>query len=200
MPTAKDIINGGLGKIGASRVNSITPPVSVIESLAAAGYPKWKRSELRKRRWVFATVKAKIFPTTTVADFGDNLSYTYNVPGDMLRPIRDNQTEWVQRGQTLYSRRSDFIILEYIADKPDNALTDPQFIDLLESRIAMELAEPATQNPGKRRDAVVMYKDALTEAARLNAFILDPQPNDNDDTDFDWVMARAMPEYDANWR
>jgi len=200
MPTAKDIINGGLGKIGASRVNTITPPVSVIENLAAVGYPKWKRSELRKRRWVFATTVARIFPSGTISELGDGLNHAYNLPGDMLRPIRNNQTEWVQRGQFLYSSNSGSLILEYIAEKPDNELTDPQFIDVLESRIAMELAEPATQNAGKRRDAIVMYKDALTEAARLNAFILDPQTTDNDDTDFDWVMGRHMSEYDANWR
>ena len=38
MPTMKDVCNLGLGKLGASRVNNLSPPISTLETKCAAEY------------------------------------------------------------------------------------------------------------------------------------------------------------------
>lgn len=194
MPTSKEIANMGLGKIGASRINNLAPPVSPLEILIAGQYDQWKRSELAKRRWVFATIRATLTPLPgTETDLGDGRIYKYNLPGAFLRPVRNNASSWVQNGQFIYDSDST-LTLEYIQSVADSELTDPLFVDVLACRIAMECAEPATQSPGKKREAVLMYKDALAEAGRSNAFILDnDNPVSDDDNGYSWVVERLYP-------
>lgn len=194
MPTSKELANLGLAKIGASRVNSLSPAVSPLEIFIASGYTHWKRNELTKRRWVIATEYAEITAQPgTVTDPGDGRIYKFNMPGSIIRPIRHNGTTWVQRGQYLYDR-SDKIALEYIYEPADNLLTDTLLNEVLACRIAFEAAEPATQSPGKKREAAIYLKDAIAEAGRNNAFILDEdQPVNQVDDMFGWVYDRLYP-------
>jgi len=195
MPTMKDVCNQGLGKLGASRVNNLSPPVSTLEVKCASEYPQWKASEIKKRRWVFATTLLSLSAlTTTVVSPSDGRMYKFAVPGDMLRPIRQKNTTWVQRGQFLYDY-TNLINLEYIRNVPDNELTDVSFVDVLACRVAVECAELASQSPGKKRDAVVMLKDAEDEAGRMNAFTLEPHETGGDDSAYTWDNARAQPEW-----
>ena len=55
MYTKVQIINLGLGKISSSLISRIDPPKSPLERYCADGYENWKRTEIAKRRWVFAT-------------------------------------------------------------------------------------------------------------------------------------------------
>jgi hypothetical protein len=61
--------------------------------------------------------------------------------------------------------------------------------------VAVECAELASQSPGKKRDAVVMLKDAEDEAGRMNAFTLEPHETGGDDSAYTWDNARAQPEW-----
>lgn len=195
MPTMKDICNLGLGKLGASRVNNLTPPISTLEVKCASEYPQWKASELKKRRWVIATslYKLSALSELVVAQDKDGRIYKFNVPGDMLRPIRPKNCTWVQRGQFILDF-SNTLILEYIRNIPDNEISDPSFVDVLACRVAVECAELATQSPAKARMALGMYQAALDEAGRLNAFVLDPHETSGDDSAYTWDRARHSPE------
>lgn len=189
MPDAKSICNLGLGKIGATTVSSLAPPKTVVERLCAANYVQWRNSELRKRRWVFATEKVRILPAPGPAnEWGET---KYPLPGNILRPIRPHRCGWVVRGQFLYSRNAGYVDLEYIAKKDDNELTDENFVDVLAWRIAIELSEPTTQSNSKITNAAAGYADAINTAAAMNAFILDPHPVDAPDEDFSWVDQRV---------
>jgi hypothetical protein len=191
----REICNMGLGKLGASRVNNVSPPVSTLEVKCASEFPQWKQSELRKRRWVFATniikLSAQLEPVAVVTD---GRPYRFVRPGDVLRAIRQKNTTWVARGEFFYDY-VDMIILEYIRNVPDNELTDVSFIDVLACRVAVECAELTSQSPGKKRDAVVMLKDAEDEAGRLNAFVLEPHETGGDDAAYTWDNARANPAW-----
>src|SRR5215471_6903875 len=149
MPTMKDVINQGLGKIGASRVNNLTPPVSALETKCAAEYPQWKDSEIRKRRWVFATVYVTLnaLPDTVVPD-DKGRTFQFNKPGDLLRAIRPANCTSTQRGEFFYNVR-DTLTLEYLRRVPDGEMTDATFVDLLAARVGLECVEFATQSPGK---------------------------------------------------
>ena len=110
----------------------------------------------------------------------------------MLRPLRPKNGTWVQRGQFFYDHAST-IPLEYIRRVPDNEMTDPCFIDVLECRVAYECAELATQSPAKKRDALNMLRVAIEEAGRLNAFTLEPHETGGDEMAYTWDEARAQP-------
>lgn len=194
MPTAKDICNLGLGKIGSSRVNNLTPPKSVIEGLCASGYAQWKDSELRKRRWVFAMKRAQIFPTAEsplkTLDAAEK-PYQYNLPGDCLRPLRPRATseQWEQREQFIYSP-NNVMVLDYIRRVDDNLITDANFIDVLAWRIAIELVEPTSQANTKQVNTAQGYLLAVQEAGRINAFIIEPGPSTSDDASHSWIEER----------
>lgn len=194
MPTMKEVCNMGLGKIGASRVNNLQPPVSTLEVKCAAEYQQWKSSELRKRRWVFATTLISLSSITTITSPPDDRTYKFQKPGDLLRAIRPKNCTWVQRGEFFYDFTSP-ISLEYIRDVPDNEMTDPQFIDVLAARVAVECAELASQSPGKKRESLILLKDALEDAGRLNAFVIDPHQTEGDEWAYTWDNARTSPEF-----
>ena len=195
MPTMREICNMGLGKLGSSRLNNVSPPISTLEVKCASEFPQWKQSELRKRRWTFATkmikLSAQLEPVPVVTD---GRSYVFVRPGDVLRAIRPKNCTWVARGEFFYDYNNT-IILEYIRNVPDNELTDVSFIDVLAARVAVECAELASQSPGKKRDAFAMLKDAEDEAGRLNAFVLEPHETGGDDAAYTWDNARVMPEW-----
>ena len=193
MPTAKEIINQGLGKIGSTRVNNLTPPISAIEVKCAGEYPQWKASELTKRRWVFATELTRLTALATqVAVPLDGRPYQFNVPGDMLRPLRGKGATWIQRGQFLYSAQ-DTIDLEYIRNAADAELTEPLFVDVLASRCAFECAELVTQSPARKRDAFALLTGAIEAAGRANAFVLDEHETSGDNAAYTWDTARNYP-------
>jgi hypothetical protein len=189
MPDAKTIVNLGLGKIGSSRVNSLTPPRSVLEGLSAAGWTHWKFSELRKRRWVFATTKLALTPSGASPIAGEYRNYQYAIPADCLRPIRPRQCQWEIRGPFIYSVEAK-LSLEYIRGVADSELIDVSFVEVLAWRVAMELAEPSTQSTQKHNDAVAGYRDAIAEAGKMNAFLLEPFETDAPDDQFSWVDGR----------
>lgn len=194
MPTMKEVANQGLGKIGASRVNNLTPPVSTLEIKVAAEYAQWKASELQQRRWTFATILLQItsIATMTSAQAPDGRVYQFAVPGDMLRPLRPKNCTWVRRGQFLYDY-GNIINLEYIRNVPDNELSDALFVDVLAGRVAVECAELAAQSPAKKRDAKIYRDDALEVAGRMNAFTLDESNTAGDDAGYTWDTARQTP-------
>lgn len=194
MPTSKELANLGLAKIGASRVNSLSPAVSPLEICIANGYTAWKRSEISKRRWVFATESAKITaqPETVVDPSNNGRIYKFNLPGSFIRALRNNGATWVQRGQFLYADTST-LVLEYLYEPADNLLIDDLFNEVLACRIAFEAAEPATQSASKKREAAVYYQTAMQEAARNNAFTLDKQSVNDDDAGYSWIMERLYP-------
>ncbi len=194
MPTMKEICNQGLGKIGASRVNNLSPAVTTLEIKCAAEYPQWKASELQQRRWTFATTLLQItsVATMTSAQAPDGRIYQFAVPGDMLRPIRPKNCTWVRRGQFLYDY-SNVVNLEYIRNVPDNELSDALFVDVLAGRVALECAELAAQSPAKKRDAFTYRENAIEIAGRMNAFTLDASSTEGDDAGYTWDYARQNP-------
>jgi hypothetical protein len=195
MPTMKDVCNQGLGKLGASRVNNLTPPISTLEVKCAAEYPQWKASELKKKRWVFATTLTKLSALTDLAPGGagtDGRTFQFQKPGDLLRAIRPKNCTWVQRGEFFYDF-SNTINLEYIRNVPDAEITDASFVDVLAARVAVECAELASQSSAKKRDAMFFLKDAEDEAGRLNAFVIDPHETGGDDAAYTWDNARTYP-------
>ena len=186
---AKTICNLGLGKIGGSRVNSLSPPKSAVERHCAEGYTVWRDDELKKRRWVFAITYAdltKVGPDVDVAN--DGRKYKFSLPNDCLRPLRDKHTEWEQRGQFIYSAYSA-MKLAFIARKPENEFPS-DFVNVLACRVARESVEFATQSNTKEQSAETKYLNAVDDAARSNSFIIGPEDIQVADENSEWISAR----------
>lgn len=181
------IINMGLSKIAASLIDRIDPPRTSTERFMANNYRQWKRSELTKRRWVFATVIAFPLSQTDYID-GDAQPYEYAVPDDCLRPIRQRGAEWQQYGRKIRSAESG-LKLSYVKDVQETDF-DVLFVDVLACRIALESVEYITQSNTKREAAAVAYDEAVRDAGRNNAFIRGPEVNTTDDGVYPFLTAR----------
>lgn len=149
MFTSVQIINLGLSKIASSRVSRIDPPSTNLERFVAEGYQQWKRSELAKRRWVFAIDEYYTLTASAVFE-GRERPYEYPLPPECLRPIRSKRAEWVQRRRSLYSAYNELTVP--LIMNVDEDEFDPLFVDVLSCRIALESVEYVTQSNTKKAD------------------------------------------------
>jgi hypothetical protein len=183
---AKAVINLGLAELGAT-VSNIDPPVSTLEKHVASGYPQWKKSELTKRRWVFANKFATLNRNLVHAVPAD-YPYAFDLPGDQLRLIRAKGSKWIRSGDVIL-HTSDTLAIEYTADVPEHKC-DALFIDALALRVAMASVEKVTQSNVKASVLERRYKDAIREAGVQNALIIGPENDELADEDDTWHTAR----------
>jgi len=181
------VINTGLAKIASSQIERIDPPRTSLEVFVAGNYPQWKRSELAKRRWVFATELHYKLPLTETLT-GTYRPFKYLLPVNCLRPIRGRRTEWVQSRRSLYSA-DPALEIDYIADV-DEPEFDPMFVDVFAWRIAIESVEYVTQSNTKKADAKSLYDDAVRVAGQMNAYVIGPEDNTYDENDYPFLTAR----------
>lgn len=188
MLTDVQVINGGLSKISSNRIGQIAPPKTSLEGYMAANYPHWKRTELTKRRWVFALEEQYALTLDSSRTDGVPKPHKFALPVDCLRPVRSKTTEWVQRGRFIFSAY-DALSIDYIRNAAE-AEFDPLFDEVLQCKIAFESAEYVTQSTSKKDFAYKLYKEAVSEAGQCNAFIIGPEDIQADDDDFSWVSGR----------
>lgn len=185
---------GIVSKLGATAIRTLTPPRSSVEIHCSVNYPRWKRQELARRRWTFATefVQLTLGGQLTSGPGVDERvlvrPYWFLIPPEVLRPIPQRDTRWARRGDRLYAD-SQTLTIEAIVDKPEDKF-DPLFEDVLACRVAMECGEPITQSNVKKETVRQWYKDAVAEAARMNAFQLEPESHEADDSSYSWLVAR----------
>ena len=185
---AKTIINLGLNKLGSYAVNSIAPAVTPLEKKCALYYPQWRDSELTKNRWVFARGYAVLTEGGGTQGTAER-PFSFALPNDSVRPLRERGVTWEQRGRYLYNR-TNTLILNYIM-RVVEADFDPLFVDVLAARIAEELCEYVTQSNLKKADATQKYKDALKIARSANAVTIgfDDRIEEPDEDD-EWIQGR----------
>lgn len=194
MFTQVQIVNFGLSKIASSRVSRLDPAETSLERFIAANYDHWKRSEIAKRRWLFATEEDVLLTQESDLNSSDPLNrtdgrnYRYVLPVDCLRPVRNRFTEWRRSRGFLYSSQ-DNLRLTYIANV-DESEFDPLFVEVFAARIALESVEYVTQSNTKKADIQTMYQVAVNDAAKINAFVRGPEDVGSDDSDFSFLTAR----------
>jgi len=189
--TALGIINAGLGIISVAPIRSITPPSSAVERSLAEdqGYAAWKRQELTVRRWVCATDTLTLALAETVQ--GSSLPYRYHVPGDVLRIIREKNSEWQQKRQLIWSRQPSLAV-DAILNVPEGELDD-LFCAVLSARVAKEMAGKADKPEAAYQRARAAYAEALNTAGRTNAFVIGPEDTKTLDEDDDMIVSRLYP-------
>lgn len=187
MPSNIGIINLGIGKYSSSKVSRIDPAVTPLEVFCQQGYPTWRQTELAKRRWVFAWVFD--YQLTASSNNPDlDYPYTYNLPQDVMRPIREKGATWRQSKRTIQARESD-LRLDYIRNVEETDF-DPLFVDVLSCRIAIETVAFVTESTAKLDRLRVWYNEAVDAAAAANAFVIGPEAINSSDDQYPFLAAR----------
>lgn len=185
---AKTQLNLGLNLLGSYSVNSIAPATTPLEKKCATFYTQWRDSELTKNRWVFARGYAVLSEGGGAFETAER-PYSFALPSDCLRPLREKSVTWEQRGRYLYNATAT-LTLNYLM-RVVEANFDPLFVDVLAARIAVEMCESVTQSNLKKADARAGYKDALKIAKAANAVIIGMGDDaDESDEDDEWIAGR----------
>jgi len=191
--TVVQLVNGGLSKLGQSRVRQLSPPLTPLEHFIAENYPQWREEEIAKRRWVFAWQIQYALTLVATLTTGVDKPYKFQMPADCARPIRGKYDEWQQSGRFIYSAYSTLKI-DYVRVVTE-ADFDPLFNAVMRCKVAVESAEFVTQSNAKRQTKQMEYDEAIAEAKKANGFTVGPEDIQADDSDFSWLNARHNPGY-----
>lgn len=184
MASEVGICNRALQKLGAKRITALTEDSKNARECAAA-YDILRDAELRAHPWSFAVSRSQLAPDSESPAF--EFDYQFTLPADCLRILPDNETtDWTVEGRKVLTNDGTSINLRYIARVEDPNTFDALFIEALACRIALELCEAITQSNSKKDAAARMYRDAISEARRANAFekLSDEAP------DASWITGR----------
>tara|TARA_R110000787_G_scaffold23768_2_gene67788 strand:+ start:4739 stop:5209 length:471 start_codon:yes stop_codon:yes gene_type:complete len=154
-------------------------------------YAHARDSELRAHPWNFARARAQLAADATAPAFG--YLKQYPLPSDCLRILPNDNTgvistqdDWQIEGRKILTNDSSPIYLVYIKQVTDESEFDALFIELLVSRIALDMVEAITQSNKKKEAASTRYVLAQRDARKANAFARAPQEPPTDP----WVSAR----------
>lgn len=186
--TDLEVANLGLGKLSASRISVLSASGTPLERHITAGFAHWRKSELLKHRWVFATIdNFEMTLSDTLDEAEDGRIYVYDLDTDVLRPIRTQDAEWKQRGRKLYSKY-DTLTISYL--QTTTVIEDDLFIEVLACRVARECVEYITQSNTKKADIIREYDEWIDQAKRNNAFIVGSEDINMHDEDYPFIAAR----------
>tara|TARA_R110000824_G_scaffold30711_4_gene100763 strand:- start:2467 stop:3042 length:576 start_codon:yes stop_codon:yes gene_type:complete len=190
MASAVDICNLALQRLGAKSISSLNED-STAGRACNRIYDHARDSELRSHPWSFARTRVSVAAEATDPAFGYGKQYP--LPSDCLRILPNDSTgilstqdDWQVEGRKILTDDTSPIYLVYIKQITDESQFDSLFIELLVSRIAMDIAEAVTQSNKKKEEATSRYVNAQKEAKKANAFGRPPQVPPTDP----WVTAR----------
>jgi|TARA_R110000803_G_scaffold91194_2_gene158542 hypothetical protein len=190
MTDAVSISNLALQKVGAKSISSLTENTTSGRACNRV-YEQARDSELRSHPWGFARESVQIAADATNPPFG--AAKRYLLPSDYLRILptngtnnTDTQDDFQIFGRFIHTNQTSPINLVYIKTITDENLFDALFVELLASRIAMDIAEQVTQSNSKIEAARQAYIKAQRDAKSVNAFERSPQNSPTDP----WLNAR----------
>ena len=165
---ALPVINAGLGKIAAAEITTFSNPISPEEAYVVSNYPHWKKQQLLKHRWHFATQRRNLTQSGEPLE-DDERPNRFAFPVDGLRPVREKRSDWEQRGKFLYTNTETLEVL-FIVNVPEPDF-DELFFDALACWIAYQSVEYITQSNTKKEAIKQEYEEAIRTARRNNAFV-----------------------------
>jgi hypothetical protein len=184
MASEVDICNSALSKLGASRITDLTDN-SPQARACNFNYELQRDWMLRRHLWNFAIKRVQLAADVETPPFG--FSNQYTLPADYLRMHPDNETQdySIENGKLLRDG-TDAFDLRYVARVEDTTKYDSMFVEALASRMAFVMAEELTQSNTKKAEARDDYKDAISEARKVDAI-------ENESEDFpedEYITAR----------
>jgi len=186
MPSATEICNIALRKLGAKRIDDLDTENSPNARTLRDLYEPMRDSLMRSHRWRFAIKRTTLAPDAT-SPIHDDFDYRYQLPADCLRPLKEpDNSGWSVEGRYVLTNEGDSLPLRYIAQITSTGMYDATFIEALAAKIAYEACEDITQSNTKKADAKDDYKTAVRMAKATNALEVEPEEPYTDS----WLLAR----------
>lgn len=202
MAIPETLCNLALAKlVQKDRVNTLSAPVYPLERHFALIYPHYRDAELAAHPWLFAQARWKLVQLAETLEQAEqscgcscscpDMIYVYEKPVDMLKPRRDDCSDWVVMGDRLVSSIPSILWIEGTKRQTEAAF-DPLFADVMVWRLARETADWPGVTEGKRVEMARGYDDAILRAQRENAFLRPIRSVEGCDDMFSWLSARAV--------
>ena len=166
-PTALDICNAALSKLGEAPLTAIDSNGSPASRLCYMHYHPARREVLCATRWTFATKKVRLTSAEPAPD--EAHSVAHSLPHDCLRVLHVNAPQWMLRGRCIFCPVTE-IKLVYTADVEDCSLFEPLFVEALATRLACKLCIPLINSTTALQALRDEYRRvSLPQAAHANA-------------------------------
>lgn len=170
MASRVSVCNLALTVLGADRITSLEDN-SVNARRLNAIYDSCLEDVLRAHPWNFAIVRQQLSELATSPVFG--YEYEFQLPGDCLRVIEVNDgtnliTDYKVEGRKILCGYDD-IYIKFIAKVTDPNQYTSQFIFVLASRLAAEVAYAVTNNKETAKQAYQLYALRLQQAKETDA-------------------------------
>ena len=185
MPSAVDICNRALSRVGEGRITSLTDGTKQARACDSA-YSHVRDEVLRAHPWNSAITRASLAKLSSSPSFG--YDDEYQLPADCLRVVEvyDTTLPWVVEGKKLLSDEGSPLSIRYVKREEDPNQWDSLLVSAVSARLALELCEELTQSNTKRERAAREYEAIMSSARRADGQEQSPMPFEEDA----WVNAR----------
>jgi len=185
MPSVVEVCNKALDKLGHGAITSLNDGTKAA-NLCLRSWEMVRDEMLRAHPWNFAVKRLALAPSDETPAWG--FSYAFPIPSDYLRMI-----EILDSAQFNHQIESNNILCDetvlyvrYIYKVTDPNQYDSMFVDVVATRLAIELCEPLTQSNTKKNELIKDLDAALTNAKRVDGQENPPVSFAEDD----WITAR----------
>ena len=185
MPSAVDICNRALSRVGEARITSLLDDSKQARACNSA-YTHVRDEVLRAHPWNSAITRASLAKLSSSPSFG--YDDEYQLPADCLRVVEVYETTlpWVVEGRKLLSDEGSPISIRYVKREEDPNQWDSLLASAVSARLALELCEELTQSNTKKEAAAQYYEVLLSRARMADGQEQSPMPFEEDA----WVNAR----------
>jgi hypothetical protein len=167
------ICNLALQRLGSPRITQLTEDSPEARACNAA-FEAIRDAELRKRAWKFSVKRATLAASAVEPDF--EFGYAFPLPSDCIRLLPPNRREldWTvenhEGAPAILTNDGDSLEVRYISRITDPTLFDPLFVKAFSFALAEQLVEALTQSNTKKASIKEDYREAISDARRMDAF------------------------------
>jgi hypothetical protein len=185
MPSAVDICNRALSRVGEARITSLADDSKQARACTSA-YAAVRDEVFRAHPWNSAITRTSLAKLSSSPSFG--YDDEYQLPADCLRVVEvyDSVYPWVVEGKKLLSDEGSPISIRYVKREEDPNQWDSLVASAVAARLAVELCEELTQSNTKHNILQEEYKFILSSARKADGQEQSPMPFAEDG----WITAR----------
>jgi len=185
MPSAVDICNRALSRVGEARITSLADDSKQARACTSA-YAAVRDEVFRAHPWNSAITRTSLAKLSSSPSFG--YDDEYQLPADCLRVVEvyDSVYPWVVEGKKLLSDEGSPISIRYVKREEDPNQWDSLLASAVAARLAVELCEELTQSNTKRTLAADEYTAIMASARKADGQEQSPMPFAEDA----WITAR----------
>lgn len=165
MTTNVQIVNSALVTLGETVINSLEENTD----RATIANVKWdicRQSLLRLHPWRFAITRAELAQDNSTPAY--QFDYQYTLPSDCLRLYQVYKDVNFRLENRKILTDKDTCYIKYIADVEDTSKWDPLFVDLMASKLALELAYTIPRARTMIDSMAALYEMKLVAAKAAN--------------------------------